>query len=526
MNTQLGDDLPEGFALTELSNALTRPTSLATTESGTIFVGEQSGRILQITDTESGDVSVVLDIQDEVLMDGDRGLLGLALDPHFDLNHYLYTYYTVDHESTADEERFDAFARLARYTLEESDSVFTATAESRLVLLGETFSSGVPACFKSHNGGKILFGTDGSLLLSTGDAANYLKVDQGGQYPECFGPKRLDESEDIGAFRAQRVQSLAGKILRIRPENGLGYVSNPFFSGDASDTQSKVWAYGLRNPFRVALKRNGSADPADGDPGTLLIADVGWVRWEELQTSTGGENFGWPCYEGPSAKSRYYSLEPETNGCDPDPNPTLPQYYWHHTNPSSSEPPGLTAHALIAGDIYRGDAFDPQYRNALFYMDHVTGWIGYAHVSPDGELGAHQQFGSFSGRMGDMVYDPSTESFVVADLHNGIISRLSATKGSSLQEVGSPSTSLSIESTYPNPSAGRISVRVYAARLGTLRISIIDTLGRTLHQEALHVNGGTRVINLNLDDYTNGLYYITLVNEAGARTTSTFTVLH
>ena len=111
----------------------------------------------------------------------------------------------------------------------------------------------------------------------------------------------LKPHENVGAFRAQTVDSHCGKILRLNPINGDGLPSNPFF--DASEPRaprSRVWALGLRNPFRMALKpESGSHDPEDGDPGALYIGDVGYVTWEELNVCDGpGQNFGWPIYEG------------------------------------------------------------------------------------------------------------------------------------------------------------------------------------------------------------------------------------
>lgn len=121
-------------------------------------------------------------------------------------------------------------------------------------------------------------------------------------------------------MRAQQLNNLGGKIIRIDPETGQGIgpndpqgrVANPFWNGNpgteytrevdpvltqfwTDDPQSKIWEYGLRNPFRFTVRRTGDWT----GPGTLLISDVGYNNFEEIDIAPrGGMNFGWPCHEG------------------------------------------------------------------------------------------------------------------------------------------------------------------------------------------------------------------------------------
>src|SRR6185437_14612764 len=89
------------------------------------------------------------------------------------------------------------------------------------------------------------------------------------------------------ALRAQDVNSLGGKVLHIT-RNGLGVPSNPFFNGNPKDNRSKVWATGLRNPFRLAR---------DPQSGALVTGDVGSHRFDEIDVVHRGADLGWPCYE-------------------------------------------------------------------------------------------------------------------------------------------------------------------------------------------------------------------------------------
>src|SRR6185503_13125680 len=98
---------------------------------------------------------------------------------------------------------------------------------------------------------------------------------------QCFTAGRTDAFENIGAFRAQSLTSLAGKVLRINPVDGTGYPSNPYWDGNPLSKRSRIWVYGLRNPFRIQVRPGtGNASPTAGDPGTLYIGDVGWNTWE------------------------------------------------------------------------------------------------------------------------------------------------------------------------------------------------------------------------------------------------------
>ena len=108
-------------------------------------------------------------------------------------------------------------------------------------------------------------------------------------------------AENVGAFRAQMVNSMSGKLLRIDPQTGNGVSSNPFYNAAAARApKSRVWALGIRNSFRIFVKPGtGSTDPAVGDIGEVFLGDVGFASWEEMNIcKLPGTNFGWPIYEG------------------------------------------------------------------------------------------------------------------------------------------------------------------------------------------------------------------------------------
>src|SRR5262249_40282723 len=135
-----------------------------------------------------------------------------------------------------------------------------------------SFSSTGATCANSHTVGTVLAQPDGTLFVGNGDASSNCNVDN-------------------SALAAQDLTSPRGKILHINA-NGTGVSSNPFYEpGNPSSWRSRVFAYGLRNPFRFTVK--------PGTTSTLYIGEVGWSTYEEIDVARGGENFGWPCWEGP-----------------------------------------------------------------------------------------------------------------------------------------------------------------------------------------------------------------------------------
>ncbi|HEU4929472.1 MAG TPA: PQQ-dependent sugar dehydrogenase, partial [Candidatus Krumholzibacteria bacterium] len=376
--------MPSGFYVENAASGATFnvPVSFAFAPDGRIFVAEKSGLVYVI---ENGIklATPFIDLRWDVLDHQDRGLLGMVVDPDFATTGYIYFLYTFDWNGGGDIQRFDVPGRLVRYTASAGNPNL-ADLDSRLVLIGSTYPVGFPACYFSHAPGALRIGTDGTLLISAGDGANYDQVDAGGLYPDCFGAGKFPNTEDIGAYRSQWIQSLAGKILRVDRATGLGLPSNPYYTGNAADTQSKVWAYGLRNPYRFGVRPNGSTNPADGNPGSLYIGDVGWNLYEEINVSRagGGENFGWPCREGPSAQGAYQNgPQPAHHGCSTintpaNPGPiTHPITYWHHSNANLSFPTGVIGATSIGGAFYMGTKYPPQYQGRYFYGDYTAMFI-------------------------------------------------------------------------------------------------------------------------------------------------------
>ncbi len=325
--------LPPGFATAPFVSDWNFALGLTFAADGRMFVWEKGGKVW-IVDNGVKAATPLIDIGEEVADWGDHGLMGCALDPDFQNNGYIYLLYVVDrhhmfyfgtpqYNPNANEYNLPSIGRVARHTCDSNTNFTTVIPGSRLVLLGNATVTGVPPTLSAHDGipvvrdshglGSLVFGEDGTLFASCGDTAGYGPVDNGG--PPVGGQAALaringiiTEAEDVGAFRSQLVDTQSAKIMRIDRATGDGVPSNPFFDPLFPQApRSRLWALGVRNPFRCSLRPgSGSVDPTAGDPGSLYVGDVGYNSYEELNILTrGGLNCGWPTFEGLYAQPDY-----------------------------------------------------------------------------------------------------------------------------------------------------------------------------------------------------------------------------
>ncbi|MEQ1860005.1 MAG: PKD domain-containing protein [Chthoniobacteraceae bacterium] len=300
------------------------------------YVWERGGRVW-IVENGVKFATPLVDISEEVMAWRDFGLLGVALDPQFQQNGFIYLLYVVDrhhlltfgtpaYSATTDLYTAPSIGRITRFTARVADGFRTVDPASRRVLVGEAINRGFPILHESHGVGSLIFGADGTLLASCGDGASYNAMDDGGPDGGSLAAQALNEGiitakENVGAFRSQLLDSLNGKILRLDPATGDGIASNPYFdAANPRSAKSRVWTLGLRNPYRITLRPGtGAHDPAAASPGTIYLGDVGWSAWEDMHAVTGpGKNCGWPLFEGLEAQSQYQA-SPAVNLDAPNP---------------------------------------------------------------------------------------------------------------------------------------------------------------------------------------------------------------
>lgn len=317
---------PNGFTLESWPGDWGELLGIVPTGDGRFIAWEQAGRAWMVGPDGMASTTPLLDLREEVGFWREHGLLGLAVDPEFLDNGLLYVLYVVDrhhllyfgtseYDPNADAYFNATIGRVTRFTVDPDLAVLDPT--SRDVLLGESIDTGLPILHDSHATGSLVFGEDGTLLISMGDSGSFSTIDLGDDTPKGWVSTALadgiiDASENVGAFRSQSLDSLAGKILRIDPDTGDGVASNPWYEADSPrSSRSRIWSLGLRNPYRMCLvPGTGHPDPAVGDPGTIAYGDVGWGSREEIGfIEAGGENLGWPLYEGLEPNPAYWKSD-------------------------------------------------------------------------------------------------------------------------------------------------------------------------------------------------------------------------
>ena len=320
---------PNGFVAETRGSGWNECQGVEFMPDGHALVWERTGRVWVVDEDGNRGATPFLDIHDEVGGWRDFGLMSVLLHPNFESNGWVYLLYIVDrhhldfagtggYNPNTDTYYTATIGRITRYTATSASGMHQVDPASRVVLLGESASTGIPVTHQSHGIGTLIWGEDGSLLACTGDNASYESIDVGGQtsggwIDDAVARGIIRPKENVGAYRSQLVDCLCGKVLRLDPQTGNGVAGNPWFDAlNPRAPKSRVWCLGLRNPFRMAIiPESGSHEPADNDPGTLLIGDVGMNTREDWQVADrSGLNFGWPIFEGLTMHPGYWGASP------------------------------------------------------------------------------------------------------------------------------------------------------------------------------------------------------------------------
>lgn len=311
-----GQQLPEYFYITEFDFTLDRPVGMRFMDNGAAFIFGKKGVVWALDSLGNLQSEPVLDISEEVTDWSDHGLVSMALDPNFPEKPFLYLYYTVDrhhlvnfgtpaYDPSIDLYNQASIGRVSRFEVSFEEGKVIGDASSQKIIFGKNWDEGNPILMGSHGVGSVVFGGDGSMLISCGDGGSYTEVDMGNA-EDTFHDQAIEDGmitgdENVGSFRAMLKNSLAGKILRIDPETGEGISNNPFYEPtNPNSKRSKVWSMGFRNPYKFVYINGTSSHEEDGDfPGKFLVGDVGSSLYEELNLiNQPGQWYGWPKFEG------------------------------------------------------------------------------------------------------------------------------------------------------------------------------------------------------------------------------------
>jgi glucose/arabinose dehydrogenase len=366
------------------------------------FVVERQGRIAMIADISAPVRQVILDLSASVnpsANDGGHGMLTMAFHPKFAQNGFFYIWTSIWDSGG------NRYTRLLRYTMSPAGTVDPASA---LTLINQPQGSG------GHDGGLLLFGTDGYLYLSIGDGdegvagaeavASHQKIDVG-----FYGAVlRIDVDQNPGNL-------LPNPHLGQQPTGYLIPADNPFvgatsFNGqpvNPAAVRTEFWAVGFRNPFRMAF------DSANGE---LWAGDVGLNTREEIDVVTRGANYGWSFYEGDVPGPDYSELPAGVTFTPP---------VWDYSHDDGDD-------CVIGGVLYHGAKF-PQLQGDYLFGDYISGRI-WAASSPSTRPFLASQVSQIASSAGvvNITVQPGTGDILIPNLNSGII-----------QELGTPSASVS-----------------------------------------------------------------------------------
>ncbi|MEJ2003908.1 MAG: ThuA domain-containing protein [Cyclobacteriaceae bacterium] len=416
------------FSKVVLAEKLNEPMELAVMEGGKVLFIERLGRV-RLYDPEEGGIKEVgkLDVshtyynQDGNQPEAEDGLLGLAIDPDFRNNNYIYMYY-----SPAGDEEIN---QLSRFEFRNDE----------LVLSSEKVMLKVPVQRDEccHTGGSIAFDAKGNLYLSTGDntsprATKYAPIDD--------RPGRIPWDARKGSANTN---DLRGKILRIHPEPD-GTYSIPegnLFPKGMEKTRPEIYVMGTRNPFRISVdQHNGYVYWGDvGPDANKDSVGIGPMAYDEVNQARKPGFFGWPLFTGNDRAYNDYDFATGESGPKFDPEkpindsrnntgltelpPTSPGFIWYPYDVSEEFPLlGSGGRTAMAGPVYYCEdfagaerAFPDYYDGKLFIYEWMRGWIIAVTMDEDGNYVEMERFMpsyKFSNPM-DMEFAPNGDLYVL-----------------------------------------------------------------------------------------------------------------
>jgi cytochrome c len=394
-----------------VTTQLSKPMEMAVAPDGRIFVVEKTSGKIRIVDGTTGAVSDAGQVS--VYDDTHEGMLGLALDPNFATNHFVYVYYS--HASEAKHE-------LARFT-ESGGKLADASKVVMLTVPGIRWTN------EHHSAGSLAFGPDGNLYVATGENVNP-NVSQG--YASTNEASRQEDTQATAA----NTNDLNGKILRIHPEaNGTYTIPTGNLFAASAKSKGEIYAMGMRNPIRIAVDSK-TGWVYWGEPGadaTTTNASRGPIGRDEINRAKTPGFFGWPYFAGNNlayivggaAKDPAKPSNTSTNNTGETTLPAAVPALLDYTDDGNSLYPAFksnAARASIIGGVYHFNAalnspkrLPPRFDGSLFTMDWSRHWINEVTFTATGDVKAVTPFYAAYQPGGpiDMAFGPDGVMYVL-----------------------------------------------------------------------------------------------------------------
>jgi cytochrome c len=383
------------FEVTPLATGLVQPMELDVGPDGEIYLIELGG-VLKLIDPATGDAREIGRLS--VTTEQENGLIGLAIDPNFSENRWIYLQYSPPGFSGQ---------HVSRFTL--VDGQLDLASEKVLF----TYEEQRREC--CHHAGSLEFGPDGTLFIGTGDNTNPFDDSQG------YAP--IDQRAGREPWDAQRTsgntKNYNGKILRIRPEAD-GTYSIPdgnLFPKDGSLGHPEIYVMGCRNPWRISVDQK-TGDLYWGDVGPDAGGDGprGPRGYDEINQAREAGNFGWPYFIGDNFAYPIIDFESGTVGLPLDPAapenhsvnntgsttlpPARPAMVYYPGSPTEAFPAaGSGGRTACAGPVYHADdtadsptRFPDAFDGALFAYDWSRNGFWTVHFDAEQRFDRMERF--------------------------------------------------------------------------------------------------------------------------------------